>query len=171
MSVRLPWRDSDNAPLLRDPDSQSLGANGGRTRKKTFTEHVDAITREPLTTLAKLLLVVALFLLLLASVFIGLFAGAEHKLRHRADGPRPTGTLSRTVTVTGTSTSLSTSTLVSLSVTTTTVAATTTAASSTTVSVTTTEVRTTTIPAIPAPVPTGEPGAVRILLAHEKCNS
>ena len=42
-----------------------------------------------MTTLTKILLVLALILLLLTSVFIGLFAGAEHKLKQERNGRNP----------------------------------------------------------------------------------
>ncbi|KAF9820117.1 hypothetical protein IEO21_01550 [Rhodonia placenta] len=46
----------------------------------------EAIVQEPLTPLTKVLLVVALIFLLLSSVFIGLFAGAQHKLNSGRGG-------------------------------------------------------------------------------------
>ncbi|EPT06082.1 Metalloprotease [Fomitopsis schrenkii] len=46
-----------------------------------------AIIQEPLTPLTKVLLVVALLFLLLSSIFIGLFAGAQHKLNGRGQEP------------------------------------------------------------------------------------
>lgn len=160
MSLPFLRNHSEDAPLLRDPDAEDAGAlNGGRPRKRTFAEHIDAMTREPLTILAKLLLVVALLLLLLAAVFIGLFAGAEHKLRHGGSGSgRSTATATATATATRISTVIDTSTLVSTS----TVAGTTTVVGTsilTSISTTTTtKVQTTTVPSVPAP--TGGPDTV-----------
>ena len=160
MSWPLPWHRSEEASLLRDPDEEATGgAHGGHPRKKTFAEHVDAITSEPLTTLAKILLVVALLLLLLTSVFIGLFAGAEHKLRNGRTGaerPTATATSTRISTVHDTSTLVSTSTVAG----TTTVIGTTTITSASTVTATTTQIQKTTVPSVPAP--TSGPGAVRL---------
>jgi endothelin-converting enzyme len=63
-----------------------------------------------LTPLTQVLLIAALILLLLSSIFIGLFAGAQHKLNSRPsdgnDDKKPS------VTVTATTTSVSTTTAI-----------------------------------------------------------
>lgn len=95
---------SETAPLLRDPD-EDAELNGVEPQKKTFSEQLAAISQEPLTLLTKVLLVITLVLLLLTSVFIGLFAGAEHKLkeinkgRDGENGPKPTLTVTQTTTL------------------------------------------------------------------------
>ncbi|KAL5532721.1 hypothetical protein ACEPAF_4495 [Sanghuangporus sanghuang] len=121
--------DSEDAPLLRDPETDpGSSVDGASTRPrrggggKPFSEHVDDILREPLTTLTKILLVFALLLLLLTSVFIGLFAGAEHRLSHergtrRPDWPPTTSTATSTVfeTTTRTTTLATTGTVTATS--------------------------------------------------------
>lgn len=52
-----------------------------------------------MTWLETLLALVALFFLLLAAVFIGLFVGAENKLKHRPPSSGPTTTATATTTV------------------------------------------------------------------------
>ncbi|KAG6854921.1 hypothetical protein C0991_009744 [Blastosporella zonata] len=122
---------SETAPLLRDPEAEDTND----AANTTFSDHVGAIAQEPLTPLTKILLVLTLVLLLLTSVFIGLFAGVQHKLNiergRNGGGEKPP------VTVT------------------TTVIATTTAVSTQTTSFTTTSTSTKTIP--PAPGPTDPP--------------
>jgi endothelin-converting enzyme len=94
MAEPRPSTDQETAPLLRDPEAEENGHEG---RTNTFKDRANALLSEPLTGLSKILLVVALILLLLSSVFIGLFAGTQHKLnveRGKHDGS--------TVTVTAT---------------------------------------------------------------------
>jgi endothelin-converting enzyme len=117
---------TETAPLLRDPDADSEDGET-TTSSPTFGERLNALAHEPLTPLTKLLLCVSLVLLILAAVscrqsfwfipqlnifkvFIGLFAGVQHKLnsergRNRDDGKPPS-----TVTSTATSTVLTTTT-------------------------------------------------------------
>ncbi|KAF8078094.1 hypothetical protein FPV67DRAFT_33082 [Lyophyllum atratum] len=104
-----PSTDQEAAPLLRDPEAEET--NGGP--HSTFSQRVGTIAQEPLTPLTKILLVLALVLLLLSSVFIGLFAGVQHKLKLERDrhggggGEKPP---TRTVITTVTATSIATST-------------------------------------------------------------
>lgn len=94
--------DAETAPLLRDDD---IG-NSRRTSEdpSTFRERANAIAHEPLTPLAKILLILCLALLLLSSVFIGLFAGAQHKLHTQKPSEPTTTTEVRTRTLTATTT-------------------------------------------------------------------
>ncbi|KAI0093561.1 Metalloprotease [Irpex rosettiformis] len=135
--VSRPSTDEESAPLLQDvahPDETRV-QNGN-----TFSERVSSVVQEPLTPFTKILLVLLLILLLLSSVFIGLFAGAQHKLNSRKGGGQPgtTATFTATVTVPVTTTAVST-----------TISATTSFSTSTAQS-------TTTVIA-PAPVPTDAP--------------
>ncbi|GLB35092.1 putative peptidase family M13 [Lyophyllum shimeji] len=102
-----PSADHEAAPLLSDPETEER--NGAPA--VTFSERVETIAQEPLTPLTKILLVLTLVLLLLSSVFIGLFAGVRHQLkleRGRHDGgggELPTATVTTTVTATSIATS------------------------------------------------------------------
>lgn len=151
MLIRL---SSETAPLLQNVSSPD------ETRRPppepTFTERLSSAVHEPFSALTKILLVVVLLLLLLCSVFIGLFAGAQHKLnRGRDDGNTPptvTSTATATVSSPVTSVHTATSTVIS----------------------TTTSISTTTV-AVPAPVPTSAPEEVRdslslVHLTHERAN-
>ncbi|KAJ7702313.1 Metalloprotease [Mycena rosella] len=94
--------DQESAPLLRDDDDDAVH---GEDAQPTFAERINSIAQEPLTPLTKILLVVALVLLLLSSVFIGLFAGEYTKLKQRErDGSKapPTITVTATSVVTTT---------------------------------------------------------------------
>ncbi|KAJ7684669.1 hypothetical protein DFH06DRAFT_1156294 [Mycena polygramma] len=107
MADRVPRHstDQESAPLLRDD-----AVDGDEVRSEhahpTFAERINSIAQEPLTPLTQILLVVALALLLLSSVFIGLFAGEYSKLKQheRDDGKRapPTITVTSTAIVTTT---------------------------------------------------------------------
>jgi endothelin-converting enzyme len=97
----------ESAPLLR-------GGENEPAEHPSLYQKMAEITSQPLTAISKLLLAVCLFLLLLSSIFVGLFAGAQHrinKIRH-TPVPEPT-TVSVTATqelpVTLTETELSTS--------------------------------------------------------------
>lgn len=107
-----PFTDQETAPLL---DVQ--GANGQYNSNSSRR----AIAEEPLTPLTKILLILALVLLLLCSIFIGLFAGVQHKLnmerrRHGGGGdgetplPLPPITITATLTTTSVGTSITTNT-------------------------------------------------------------
>ncbi|EPQ58373.1 Metalloprotease [Gloeophyllum trabeum ATCC 11539] len=103
--------DQETAPLLRDPEAEA-GENYDGEREPTFLERVSSVVQEPLTPLTKVLLVVALLFLLLSSVFIGLFAGAQHKLKSGGGaGSEVTITATTTATATATSTSIATTTV------------------------------------------------------------
>ncbi|KAF9567593.1 zincin [Agrocybe pediades] len=104
-----PSTDDDQAPLLRDFGED--GPNDNAERSTTFGQRVHSATQEPLTPLTKILLVLGLILLLTSSVFIGLFAGAQHKLT--SGGGRPGSTITETITTTVASTSVSTITATS----------------------------------------------------------
>ncbi|PCH38139.1 zincin [Wolfiporia cocos MD-104 SS10] len=92
----------DTEPLLHDvehPDDEPEQ----RPRSKLV-----ALVQEPLTLLTKVLLVAALVFLLLSAIFIGLFAGAQHKLnagRNKGgdDQETPSVTITHTVVETATS--------------------------------------------------------------------
>lgn len=101
---------TESAPLLRDPDGEETGQNG--VAHPTFAERITSVVQEPLTPLTKILLIAALILLLLSSVFIGLFAGAQHKLNAPpSEGDGDHGDKPRiTMTATATSTSVYTTT-------------------------------------------------------------
>ncbi|KAJ3804396.1 peptidase family M13-domain-containing protein [Lentinula aff. lateritia] len=101
---------TETAPLLRDPDAEE---NNAENDEPTLMDRINSVAQEPLTPLSKVLLVIALILLLLSSVFIGLFAGVQHKLkleRGRHD-EGPPSTVSVTSTATATSSSIVTTTL------------------------------------------------------------
>ncbi|KNZ75362.1 Endothelin-converting enzyme 1, partial [Termitomyces sp. J132] len=129
--------------LLQNPEADRTND----ASNPTFSERAEAIAREPLTPLTKILLVLALVLLLSTSVFIGLFAGVQHKLNlersRNRDGERPPHATFTTTAIT-TSTAISTQT--------------TTAISTQTTSITTTATRTEII--TPAPGPTAPPKEV-----------
>ncbi|KAH9945985.1 metalloprotease [Epithele typhae] len=122
-----PSTDEESAPMLQNvshPDDDPAAPD----EEPSYLERIAAIVQEPLSPLTQLLLIAALIFLLLSSVFIGLFAGAQHKLN------TGTGGGSKTVVVTSTATATAT----------------------TTTQVTTTAVSTTTV-IIPAPAPTAPP--------------
>ena len=98
---------SEAAPLItsngdHDIDRETQG-------QRHVSHRISDAVREPLTGLTKVLLVEVLILLLISSVFIGLFAGAQHKLnlRNGGGGTSPgngTQTETQTQTVTYTTT-------------------------------------------------------------------
>ncbi|KAJ7093237.1 hypothetical protein C8R44DRAFT_646354 [Mycena epipterygia] len=103
MADRVPRHSSDQeaAPLLRDADASEDDAVHNEYAQPTFAERINSIAQEPLTPLTQVLLVVALVLLLLSSVFIGLFAGEYSKLKQRErDGSPPPSTVTVTATAT-----------------------------------------------------------------------
>ncbi|KAL0063326.1 hypothetical protein AAF712_009821 [Marasmius tenuissimus] len=82
--------DQETAPLLQDPDAEER--NTLISEDATFGDRLSAIAQEPLTPLSKILLVLVLVLMILSSVFLGLFAGVQHKLkleRGRHNQPAP----------------------------------------------------------------------------------
>ncbi|KAG5716301.1 Endothelin-converting enzyme 1 [Termitomyces sp. T112] len=104
-----PASDHETASLLQNPEADRTND----VSNATFSERAEAIAREPLTPLTKILLVLALVLLLSTSVFIGLFAGVQHKLNlersRNRDGERPPHATFTTTAIT-TSTAISTQT-------------------------------------------------------------
>lgn len=96
--------DAERRPLLAE-DDDGVDAPVVAPKQDGF---VTRLLDEPLTSLARLLLFVSVALLLLASVFIGLFAGAEHRISDLKSIPP------KTVTEVVTSTALSTTTTTSV---------------------------------------------------------
>ncbi|KAF7793093.1 hypothetical protein EIP86_004200 [Pleurotus ostreatoroseus] len=149
--VPRPSTDEESAPLLQDvshPDGEQQAQHN-----PSLTERVSSVVQEPLSPLTKILLILVLLLLLLSSIFIGLFAGAQHKLNHGKGGDEKnpsteTRTETFTQTQTGTLTLTTTKTSVGISTTTT-------VSTSTSIS-TSTAVSTSTV-VIPAPEPTHIP--------------
>ena len=82
----------ESAPLLG-------GSENERTEHPSLYHKLAEITSQPLTAVSKLLLAVCLLLLLLSSIFVGLFAGAQHKINKIRHAPVPEPT---TVSVTAT---------------------------------------------------------------------
>ncbi|KAF5324773.1 hypothetical protein D9611_004556 [Ephemerocybe angulata] len=114
----------ENAPLLQDPDREGHPGSS-QNSNTTFADRVNSVAHEPLTPLTKILLIIALFLLLMSSIFIGLFAGAQHKLSTGrggggGDGEKHPEITTTTRTRTTTTTEYSTTTQVSTTTTTTT---------------------------------------------------
>ena len=142
------------APLLQDvthPDGEQQAPHN-----PSLTERVSSVVQEPLSPLTKILLILVLLLLLLSSIFIGLFAGAQHKLNHGKGGDEKnpsTETHTETFTRTQTGTLTLTTTKTSVGISTTTTVSTSTAIS------TSTAVSTSTV-VIPAPEPTHIPEEV-----------
>lgn len=101
----------ERRPLLAENDDADDGLIQAPKSDDSF---ISRLFGEPLTELTRLLLFVSVGLLLLASVFIGLFAGAEHRLsgiKHvqpstttKSVTSTATATVSTTYTVTATST-------------------------------------------------------------------
>ncbi|TDL24747.1 endothelin-converting enzyme 1 [Rickenella mellea] len=113
MAEARPSTDEETAPLLQDPDharTESETTRHDSSPFQNFLEHVTSITKEPLNALSKVLLVLAIVLLLLTSIFIGLFAGAQHKLKERSGKVPPTETVTTTVVSTATTTQVGTPT-------------------------------------------------------------
>ncbi|KIL69617.1 hypothetical protein M378DRAFT_184036 [Amanita muscaria Koide BX008] len=137
-----PPSDNESAPLLPNSDHQAR----------------DSSASDPLSPLTKILLVLSLFLLLLSSVFVGLFAGTQHKLnlereKHgNGDGPKPPTIPTATITATGTEIATITATATTTAVSATTITSVTTA--TLTATVTTTQVTGT---STEIPVPTNLP--------------
>ncbi|KAG1835663.1 Metalloprotease [Suillus variegatus] len=121
-----PSTDQESAPLLRGGDDDP--PQSAQSPHPSISRRIADVVQEPLTGLTKVLLVEVLILLLISSVFIGLFAGAQHKLNLRhgipggGDGDRGGGgiTLTETATATVTHTTTAASTKISGIVTTTT---------------------------------------------------
>lgn len=110
---RRPSNDHEATPLMgdgsRDHDRDREPGAGRRSPHRSVSNRISDVVQEPLTSLTKILLVEVLLLLLISSVFIGLFAGAQHRLnlRNGGGGPAPgngTHTETETQTVTRTTT-------------------------------------------------------------------
>lgn len=98
----MPRLSGEEAPLFRDPDAEETVSE---QPEQSFLERLNTVAQEPLTPLTKVLLVAALVLLLLTSIFIGLFAGVQHKLNTERDKqPVPPSEPPATITTTATST-------------------------------------------------------------------
>ncbi|EKM55471.1 uncharacterized protein PHACADRAFT_256119 [Phanerochaete carnosa HHB-10118-sp] len=162
-----PSTDEETAPLLQNVSSPD--DTRGPPESPSFTERLSSAVHEPLSPLTKVLFVLLLLLLLLSSVFIGLFAGAQHKLNqgHGGGGDNEkspvtvttTQILTGTITRPGSSIAITTTAVTTTAITTTaitTTAITTTAVTTTTAISATTTVATTTV-AVPAPIPTTAP--------------
>ncbi|OAX38899.1 zincin [Rhizopogon vinicolor AM-OR11-026] len=113
-----PSTDQVAAPLLRGGDDDPQSAQS-HSPGPSMSRRIANVVQEPLTGLTKVLLVEVLILLLISSVFIGLFAGAQHKLNLRNGAPgggdgggggNATQTETRTATVTHTNTRTRTTT-------------------------------------------------------------
>ncbi|KAJ3560525.1 hypothetical protein NP233_g10783 [Leucocoprinus birnbaumii] len=168
MSDRDPGPSSshETAHLLASPEEQERAL-------PTFSDRINTVVQEPLTPLTKILLVLSLTLLLVSSVFIGLFAGAQHKLTLIGDKP-PGETITRIFTTTDyrtrpyteteISTRTKTATATTTAITTTTQVGSTTQVGTVTTTktrtLTTTDTVTTTVKPVPVPPPgpTGGPG-------------
>lgn len=122
-----PPTDQEAAPLLRGGDDDPPQSAQSPTHP-SMSRRIADVVQEPLTGLTKVLLVEVLILLLISSVFIGLFAGAQHKLNLRNGAPGGGGgdggggntTLTKTATATVTHTTTAATTKISGIVTTTT---------------------------------------------------
>ncbi|KAF8298254.1 zincin [Clavulina sp. PMI_390] len=133
--------EAEQRPLLAgDDDDHDVAPTTARSSGNFFETLLD----EPLTTLTRLLLFVSVGLLLLASIFIGLFAGAEHRISDLL--AKPPVTVTEIVTTSVPTTVRTTATTVR----------TTTALATTTEVVSTTRTITTTTTSIIAP-PTEKP--------------
>ena len=104
--------ESESAPLLQSvahPDDGPAPEEQG----PTCFDRLAAIVQEPLSPLTKVLLIATLIFLLLSSIFIGLFAGAQHKLNSGAGGGQTTVTTTATATTTAqvTTTAIATTTV------------------------------------------------------------
>ena len=104
---------AESEPLLHDPESGQEAPNGNA--HPSFAQRLTSVVQEPLTPLTKVLLVAGLILLLLSSIFVGLFAGAQHKLNNvgnggNGGGEKPEITYTQTQTQTQTTTATRTST-------------------------------------------------------------
>jgi endothelin-converting enzyme len=93
-----PTRFPESAPLLADQHDDDHSPDD------SFSGRLGDMLHEPLTPLNKFLFILVLFFLILSSVFIGLFAGAETRLNKAPhDGPVVTVTsVSPPLTVTKT---------------------------------------------------------------------
>ncbi|KAI0636818.1 Metalloprotease [Trametes polyzona] len=107
-----PSTDEETAPLLQNV-SHPDDAPHPPQEQPSFFERVAAVVQEPLSPLTQILLVATILFLLLSSVFIGLFAGAQHKLNTGKGGSTTTIVVTATTTAgsTATTTAISTTTI------------------------------------------------------------
>jgi len=112
------------AGLTKGEESASLlrhdGGDEGSQEEPTFLTKLADIADQPLTVLSKILLAVCFFLLLLTSIFIGLFSGAEHKLNNVPPPKTTVSSVTQSYTITNTFTETSVSTTTDIVTTTTT---------------------------------------------------
>ncbi|KAG8883883.1 hypothetical protein FRB97_005721 [Tulasnella sp. 331] len=97
MSAPRESTDEESALLLETSNGHAQDGDG----EGGLFASLAAATHEPMGLLSKILLGVSLFFLLLSSIFIGLFAGAEHKMRS-GGGSSATTTVYSTQTSTAT---------------------------------------------------------------------
>ncbi|KAG8802324.1 hypothetical protein FRC16_009920 [Serendipita sp. 398] len=95
-AIRSPT-DVETAPLLRTNDEDR-----DEPEHHSFLHKLADVAEQPLTLLSKILIGVCLFLLLFASIFIGLFAGAQHEINKGTKPSRPSVTETIVTTVTET---------------------------------------------------------------------
>ncbi|KAE9406762.1 zincin [Gymnopus androsaceus JB14] len=83
--------EQETAPLLRDPEEADAIENGVNGRDGYFSGQRNVAYREQVTPLTKILLVLALILLFLSTIFFGLFVSAQRKLNleRRPNPPAP----------------------------------------------------------------------------------
>lgn len=99
----------ETAPLLQNVSHPDEGPFD-QDEEPSFIDRLAAIVQEPLSPLTKVLLIATLIFLLLSSVFVGLFAGAQHKLNQGGGHRDATVTVTATVTTTSQATTTAAST-------------------------------------------------------------
>lgn len=102
--------ESETAPLLQNV-SHPDGDPAPGDEEPTFLDRLSNVVQEPLSPLTKILLIATLIFLLLSSIFIGLFAGAQHKLNSGGGGGKTTVVVTATTTAHATTTAVSTTTV------------------------------------------------------------
>ncbi|KAI0709419.1 Metalloprotease [Earliella scabrosa] len=107
-----PSTDEETAPLLQNV-SHPDGGPEPEDEEPTFLDRLAAVVQEPLSPLTKVLLIATLIFLILSSIFIGLFAGAQHKLNAGSGGGKTTVVVTATATTTAqvTTTAVTTTTI------------------------------------------------------------
>ncbi|KAI0647206.1 Metalloprotease [Trametes meyenii] len=105
-----PSTDEETAPLLQNVSHPDDTVEAQEDRP-SFFERVTAVVQEPLSPLTQILLVATLVFLILSSIFIGLFAGAQHKLNTGKGGGGTTVTITATTTSQATTTAVTTTTV------------------------------------------------------------
>ncbi|KAI0807426.1 Metalloprotease [Fomes fomentarius] len=108
--VPRPSTDEERAPLLQNV-SHPDGGPEGQDEEATFLDRLTVIVQEPLSPLTKVLLIATLIFLILSSIFIGLFAGAQHKLNTGGGEGKTTVVVTATATATATTTAIKTTTI------------------------------------------------------------